>query len=138
VPRSWLFAHTGATKGQRLRHLIRLESDKVDANAPTPRTIQIFAHSPADCGGHSDVSYYTSHSRAGVLDTGTNEWIGALRCGFPGGPGKTSPIAWCSHVIVKATVNALTLFSRGPAGRWHPSSSNLGRFGVHLRHPIDP
>jgi hypothetical protein len=35
-------------------------------------------------------------------------------------------------------VNVLTLFSRGPAGTWHPSRSNLGRFGIHLRHPIDP
>jgi hypothetical protein len=138
TPRSWLFRHTGAVKGQRLPDLIRLESDKVDANAPTPRTIQILAHSPANCGGHADVSYYTARSKAGVLDTGTNEWIGALRCGFPGGPSPSSPIAWCSHVVVKATVNLLTLFARGPAGTWHPSRSNLGAFGIHLRRPIDP
>ena len=138
LPRSWLFRHTGAMKGQRLPDLIRLESDAVESSPPTPRTIMIFAHSPANCGGHADVSYYTTHSKAGVLDTGTNEWIGALRCGFPGGPGPSSPIAWCSHVVVKATANVLTLFSRGPAGTWHPSRSNLGRFGIHLRHPIDP
>jgi hypothetical protein len=137
-PGSWLFANTGATKGQRLRHLVRLESDKVDANAPTPRTIQILAHTPVSCGGHADLSYYTTRSKAGVLDTGTNEWIGALRCGFSGGPSPSSPIAWCSRVVVKATINILTLFSRGPAGRWHPSKSNVGQFGIHLRRPIDP
>jgi N,N-dimethylformamidase beta subunit-like, C-terminal len=139
-PRSWLFANTGASQGQRLRHLIRLEYDKVDASAPTPKSIQILAHTPVSCGGsdHSDLTYYTTRSKAGVVDTGTNEWIGALRCGFRGGPSPSSPIAWCSHVVVKATINLLTLFARGPAGRWHPSKPNVGSFGIHLRRPIDP
>jgi hypothetical protein len=39
---------------------------------------------------------------------------------------------------VKATSKLLTFFGNGPAGRLHPSRSNVGRFGIHLRHPIDP
>ena len=139
-PSSWLFAGTGTYVGDHLTHLVRLEYDKVDASAPTPRRIEILAHSPLVCrgyGDHADLTYYTTRSRAGVVDTGTNAWIGALRCGQGRAP-RGSPIAWCSPVVVKATIKLLTVFGNGPAGRLHPSRSNVGRFGIHLRHPIDP
>jgi hypothetical protein len=139
-PSSWLFGGTGTYGGDHLTHLVRLEYDKVDPSAPTPRRIEILAHSPLTCGGHADhadLTYYTTRSRAGVIDTGTNAWIGALRCGYGRAP-RGSPIAWCSPVVVKATIKLLTVFGRGPAGRLHPSRSNLARFGIHLRRPIDP
>jgi N,N-dimethylformamidase beta subunit-like, C-terminal len=139
-PTSWLFAGTGTYRGDHLTHLVRLEYNRVEASAPTPRRIQILAHSPLVCRGyadHADLTYYTTRSRAGVVDTGTNAWIGALRCGQGRAP-RGSPIAWCSHVVVKATIKLLTVFGRGPAGRLHPSRSNVGQFGIHLWHPIDP
>jgi N,N-dimethylformamidase beta subunit-like, C-terminal len=139
-PSSWLFGGTGTYRGDHLTHLVRLEYDKVDASAPTPRRIEILAHSPLTCGGHADhadLTYYTTRSRAGVIDTGTNAWIGALRCGYGRAP-RGSPIARCSPVVVKATIKLLTVFGRGPSGRLHPSRSNLARFGIHLRRPIDP
>jgi len=139
-PTSWLFAGTGTYGGDHLTHLVRLEYDKVDASAPTPRRIQILAHSPLVCRGyadHADLTYYTTRSRAGVVDTGTNAWIGALRCGDGRAP-RGSLIAWCSPVVVKATIKLLTVFGGGAACRVHPSMSNVGQFGIRLRHPIDP
>lgn len=66
----------------------------------------------------SDMTYYTDASTgAGVLDTGTNNWIPALddRSGcHPGGI--------CEATMVqRITGNILKIFGQGPAARLQPS-----------------
>jgi hypothetical protein len=96
-----------------------------------PGNVQIFSHSPiaaqmgqTDLGAfYSDMSYYTDpKTGAGVLDTGTNNWIPALTddhsgCGNPAGP-------CASAVLQQITGNILRVFGQGPAGQTEPSAAN--------------
>ncbi|HLK45361.1 MAG TPA: hypothetical protein VKT18_05200, partial [Acidimicrobiales bacterium] len=65
-------------------------------------------------------TYYTDpHSKAGIIDTGDNNWINAMggcprhgRCAAP--------------FLARITGNVLWLFGHGPAGEYRPSRTNLG------------
>jgi hypothetical protein len=132
-PSSWLFTGTGLADGDRLSLLVRGEYDHVNRFVPTPGNIELLAHSPVVCRGrnaYSDVTYYTTSSGAGVFDSGTTGWIGALKCAPP------VKRRSCDLNVVTITENLLAGFSAGPAGVAHPSSSNLDRFGIVLRYPI--
>ena len=97
-----------------------------------PSDDQIFGHSPIPAGlgqtsigaFYSDMTYYTNSSAgAGVLDTGTNNWIPALdgRSGCqPGDPGGICE----ATVVQRMTGNILKLFGQGPAARIQPSVAN--------------
>jgi hypothetical protein len=61
--------------------------------------------------------YTTTTSKAGVLDTGNNNWIYALR---PCPRVRTCP----ADVTQKMTSNLLWLFGQGPAGGIVPSVAN--------------
>src|SRR5204863_8741652 len=78
---NWLFAKTGVQDGDRMSDLVGAEYDRVMAYAPTPRSLEVLAHSPVDCHGltsHADMAYYTTTSGAGVFDSGTSLWTTAL------------------------------------------------------------
>jgi hypothetical protein len=131
----WVFAGTGLADGDHIPGLVDMEYDRIYPDAPTPGSIQILAHSPVLCKGvpdAADMTYYTTHSNAGVLDASSQGWVKELRCG--------PPVAadTCDTRAVQITQNILTAFSEGPAGLAHPSVPNLGTFGITLTKPIDP
>lgn len=122
-PDHWLFAGTGVVDGSHLPGLVGGEYDRVNLSVPTPRPIEVLAHSPLVCNGissHSDMAYYTTSSGAGVLSTGTNWWINALA-------GGSGPI--CHRITNVVTNNMLRVFASGPAGHQHPAVDNLASLG---------
>ncbi len=71
-PGSWLLAGTGLGTGSRLPNLVGPEYDRAMPSFPTPRGVELVLHSPLRCRFHSsfsDVTYYTTASGAGVVDT---------------------------------------------------------------------
>jgi hypothetical protein len=120
---SWVFAGTGLQNGSRIKLLIGTEYDRVTPAAPTPLNIEILLHSPLRCRGHAsyaDAAYYTTTSGAGVFDSGTGAWVCKLFSGCPA----DKPFA-PDPMIQRITENLLTVFAQGPAGRTHPSQSNV-------------
>jgi hypothetical protein len=120
----WLFGGSGAGPGTTLTGLVGSEYDRVTITAPTPRPIQILAHSPVLCRGHrsyADMAYYSTPSGAGVLDVGTNMWVRALD---PDGGVE----AHSQAIVSRATTNLLRTFAAGPAGRAHPALDNVARW----------
>jgi N,N-dimethylformamidase beta subunit-like protein len=133
VATSWVFAGTRLTNGDRLPGAVDLEYDRVDGRLPTPASVQILAHSPLTCRGRSDFSdltYYTTRSGGGVIDTASQGWIALLTCQPP------QESIRCNHRAVRITANILRTFSEGPAGIDYPSRSNVARFGIRLEHPL--
>ncbi|MFJ7244794.1 N,N-dimethylformamidase beta subunit family domain-containing protein [Kitasatospora sp. NPDC098652] len=124
-PEHWAFEGTGVTAGASFPHLVGVEYDRVDTAFPTPRPIEVIAHSPVVCEGrrsHSDTAYYTVPSGAGVFATGTMRWVEALDAH---GSGVHGIDAHAGDVVRKVTENVLRLFAAGPAGRTHPARDNL-------------
>ncbi|MDA8263794.1 MAG: hypothetical protein M0T79_00295 [Actinomycetota bacterium] len=128
---SWIFKGTGLHNGSQLPNVIQADFDHVAPSWPMPSDLQVLGHSPiplansqtdqGQWGGYtySDMTYYTSRSsKAGVLDTGDNNWINSLTpC--------TRHISTCAAPAVqKITGNLLWLFGQGPAGRIIPSVPN--------------
>ena len=129
---AWVFAGTGLRNGAVIPGVIASDVDKFDRAYGQPANDQIFGHSPipASLGQtsigafFSDMTYYTDASTgAGVLDTGTNNWIPALddRSGcHPGGS--------CEATMVqRITGNILKLFGQGPAAKSSPPSPTGSR-----------
>jgi hypothetical protein len=130
---SWVFRGTGLKDGSSLPGVIGSDFDHVISSALTPTNIEILAHSPiplaeATVSGeqwsgqsYSDMVYFTnSRSKAGVIDTGNNIWVGDLRACAP-------DVDFCAvPLIEKITSNILWLFGQGPAGLLQPSVSNVG------------
>jgi len=126
---AWVFAGTGLRNGQVIPGVIASDVDKFDQAYGQPADDQILGHSPIPAGlgqtsigaFFSDMTYYTNAATgAGVLDTGTNNWIPALddRTGCrPGGICE-------SAMVQRITANILRLFGQGPAARHHPSIPN--------------
>jgi hypothetical protein len=120
-PDNWLFAGLHLRPGTRLRGLVGSEYDRVDLGAPTPRPIEILAHSPLRCAGtadHADMAYYSTPSGAGVLDVGTSDWVAGL----------DSRDGLVRSVVLEVTANLLTVFAAGPAGLVHPARDNAARY----------
>jgi hypothetical protein len=128
-PASWLFAGTGVRVGTVLPGLVGSEYDRVQAGAPQPAGVELLLHSPVRCRGHAsfaDATYYTTPSEAGIFDSGTSSWVCQLQAACT--VGRRSPLT--ARVIQAATVHLLWVFAAGPAGRRHPSRSNLARFHI--------
>jgi N,N-dimethylformamidase beta subunit-like protein len=127
-PSSWLFAGTGVRAGSRLPGLVGDEYDRVQPDAPRPPRVQVLLHSPVQCRGASfaDTTYYTARSGAGVFASGTSSWV----CQLSRACATTRRSAVTAGVVRAITVNLLRGFARGPAGRYHPSRSNLARLGI--------
>jgi hypothetical protein len=75
-------------------------------------------------------NYTDSRSGAGVLDTGTSNWIPALGhdrsgCAPRGRPAGHGAGAHCAAAVIqRITGNILLAFGSGPAARRHPSVAN--------------
>jgi len=126
---SWLLRGTGLHAGSTLPNLIGPEYDRVMTTAPTPARLELIAHSPLRCRFHasfSDVTWYTTRSGAGVLDTGTSSWVCQLDqvCAA----GRNSPVT--AAAVRQITLNLLRAFADGPAGWTHPATPNLSRFDL--------
>lgn len=128
-PGHWLFEGTGAKAGDSFPHLVGVEYDKVDTGFPTPRPIEILAHSPVVCEGrpsHQDSAYYTAPSGAGVFATGTMRWVEALDASGDGRGGANHGLDARSGALTRrVTENLLRVFAAGPAGRTHPARDNV-------------
>jgi hypothetical protein len=130
---AWLFAGTGAHDGTTVPSVIASDVDGFDP-VSHPADLQIMGHSPvpvADSQAHgrhwgpvyySDMTYYTDPtSKAGVFDSGTNNWIAAMA---PCSPGTT---ACPTRFVRRVTANLLHLLGQGPAGALDPSQPNWQR-----------
>jgi N,N-dimethylformamidase beta subunit-like, C-terminal len=130
---SWLYAGTGAVNGDAVQGLVGSEFDAYDPTGPSPANAQILAHSPVVAHGvssHSDVTWYTAPSGAGVLATGTNWWISKLS-DAPLLPAKLLPGPFPSSVtssVTQMTLNVLSAVGWGPAGQTYPAVSNWRTF----------
>lgn len=125
-PSSWIFAGTGAYKGERFPGMVGPEYDRLNPAVPFPRPLQVLAHSPLTCDGfstYSDSAYYTVASGAGVFASGTMRWVCAMR-----GPSCGHGLTRAAELFVdRATANLLRAFAAGPAGRPHPARDNVAQ-----------
>ncbi|MEU8495873.1 N,N-dimethylformamidase beta subunit family domain-containing protein [Streptomyces lavendulae] len=128
-PGHWLFEGTGAKAGDSFAHLVGVEYDKVNTGFPTPRPIEILAHSPVVCEGrpsHQDSAYYTVPGGAGVFATGTMRWVEALDASGDGRSGADHGLdARAGALTTRVTENLLRVFAAGPAGRSRPARDNV-------------
>ena len=133
-PKSWLFAGTGVPKGASFHNLIGIEYDRVNPAYPVPRPIQVLSHSPLTCQGASsfaDSAYYTHSGGAGVFNSGTMRWVGAIYGDRPHGIGGKTP-AFAKRV----TANVLRAFADGPAAARYPAHDNLDAMHEYVGDPI--
>jgi hypothetical protein len=129
---AWVFDGTGLRNGDVVPGVVASDVDQFEQADGQPANDQIFGHSPisVSLGQHntvpwfSDMTYYTNASTgAGVIDTGTNNWIPALA-----GRSGCHPGGICeSAVVQRMTGNILKLFGEGPAARLQPSVANWQR-----------
>ncbi len=130
-PSAWVFEGTGLHAGSQLPGVVMSDIDHLGASSEVPQDLQVLGHSPVPLSlaftdegtwagdTYSDMTYYTDpSSKAGVLDTGTVNWIHAMSSCAPTAPG-------CPASQVRAiTGNILRLFGQGPAGVTTPSVAN--------------
>jgi hypothetical protein len=125
-PSSWIFAGTGAYRGESFPGMVGPEYDRLNPAVPFPRPLQVLAHSPLTCDGfstYSDSVYYTVASGAGVFASGTMRWVCAMR-GPSCGHGLTLA---AERFVDRATQNLLRAFAAGPAGRPYPARDNVAQ-----------
>jgi len=125
-PASWIFAGTGARKGESFPGMVGPEYDRLNPSVPFPRPVQVLAHSPLTCDGFStfsDSAYYTVASGAGVFASGTMRWVCVIH-----GPacGHGANLA-AERFVDRTTENLLRAFAAGPAGHAHPAQDNLAQ-----------
>ncbi len=129
-PGFFLFAGTGAARGSSYPGLVATEVDRAYPIAGTPADLQVVAHSPVTCGPgrrtFSDATYYTVPSGAGVFDTGSMEWVAALR----GPDSKHSLQAPAVAFARTVTLNLLRAMAAGPLGSHHPARGDLATVGA--------
>ena len=125
-PSNWIFAGTGAYKGESFPGMVGPEYDRLNPAVSFPLPMQVLAHSPLTCDGfstYSDSVYYTVASGAGVFASGTMRWVCAMR-----GPACGHGLNRAAERFVdRATQNLLRAFAAGPAGRTHPAQENLAQ-----------
>jgi len=121
-PDNWIFAGTGVTQGTSFPGLVGPEYDRVVDIATTPHPIEVLSHSPLTCqntGSYQESAYYTVPSGAGVFDAGTMRWECALGSECASHFGSAA-----RNFVRQATLNLLTAFAQGPAGKVHPAVDN--------------
>ena len=162
---SWVYRGTGLRDGSTVPGVIGSDVDRFYPAMIHPAGLQVLSHSPIPAGlgqtdigpFYSDMTYYTDAAGgAGVLDTGTTNWIPALadrsgcdardrpgsntgnstedRTGSNTGSntgdrlgGKTAAGPCASAIVRRITGNILRAFGTGPAGHRHPSVPNWRR-----------
>jgi hypothetical protein len=126
---AWVFDGTGLHNGDVVPGVVASDVDQFEAADGQPANDQILGHSPVSAseGQHnttpwfSDMTYYTNAtSGAGVIDTGTNNWIPAL----DGHSGCYSGGLCEDTIVQQITGNIFKLFGQGPAARLQPSVAN--------------
>ncbi|MER7761596.1 N,N-dimethylformamidase beta subunit family domain-containing protein [Streptomyces sp. NPDC097619] len=139
-PEHWLLAGTGAVAGDSFAHLVGVEYDRVDLRYPTPRPMEVLAHSPVlrrGVPGTADSVYASLPSGAGLFATGTMRWVEALEARGPGGgKGNHGLDGRAGDFVRTVTENVLRAFAAGPAGRARPARDSVdlhyGRDGKPL------
>ncbi len=133
-PDAWLFAGTGVGKGASFVNLVGIEYDRVNPAYPVERPIQVLSHSPLVCLGASsfgDSAYYTHSGGAGVFNSGTMRWVGAIYGDPPHGiVGRTPPF------VKQVTTNVLRAFADGPAAHKYPAHDNLDAMHEYVGDPV--
>jgi N,N-dimethylformamidase beta subunit-like, C-terminal len=120
-PNGWLFRGLGLRTGQRLPGLVGTEFDRVSLGGPTPRPIQVMAHSPVSCYGYpeySDLVWYTTPSGAGVFAAGTLGWDRGI----------SSPDPMVRTVVTTVTERVFRAMAEPLAGWRTPALDNALRF----------
>lgn len=115
-PSFWAFAGTGARKGQEFDNLVGHEIDQVTPDSP--KNVVVGARSPYDCTtgmSHSDFTYYTAPSGAGVINAGTFGLNYALS---PNPKASKSTQSFVGQVVSTIVTEA----AKGPLGRRHPAA----------------
>lgn len=110
-PGAWVFAGTGLTAGQHLAHLVGSEYDHWSAADGGP-PVEVMADSPVVCHGRrstADLTYTVAASGAGVIDTGTNQWVPRIL----DDPAIGATVATITETILREA-------SQGPLGSVHP------------------
>ncbi|WP_241720866.1 N,N-dimethylformamidase beta subunit family domain-containing protein [Streptomyces lydicus] len=123
----WLFAGTGAKRGDSFDHLVGVEYDRVTPQAPTPERLEILAHSPLVCNGrssHADSAYYTVPSGAGVFASGTMRWVEALMAGTHDDGRDHGMDDRTRAFVTRTTENLLRAFAVAPAAKIRPAPRN--------------
>lgn len=123
----WLFQGTGVKNGDSFEHLIGVEYDRVTPDQPTPRPIQIIAHSPLVCNGrssHADAAYYTVPSGAGVFASGTMRWVEGIMAGSRDDRDDHGMDKRTAAFVSRTTANLLRAFAAGPAGHSQPAPND--------------
>jgi hypothetical protein len=133
-PKSWLFAGTGVPEGASFHNLIGVEYDRINPAYPVERPIQVLSHSPLVCQGASsfaDSAYYTHAGGAGVFNSGTMRWVGAIYGDRPHGIRGRTPA-----FVKQVTTNVLRAFADGPAAANYPAHDNLDAMHEYVGDPI--
>ncbi|WP_338674459.1 N,N-dimethylformamidase beta subunit family domain-containing protein [Streptomyces sp. SCSIO 30461] len=129
-PDHWLLEGSGTRPGDSFPHLVGVEFDRVNPARPTPRPLEILAHSPVVCKGrpsHADMAYCSLNGGAGLFATGTMRWVEALKATGQGSKGANHGLDGRAGDFTRTvTSNLLRAFARGPAGRTNPALDNVG------------
>ena len=122
----FLLEGTGAKAGDRFPGLVGIEIDRAYPVQGTPESLQVVMHSPVAAPGgrgttHSDLTYYTASSGAGVVSTGSMVFSRSFD-----GPLAEHGITADSVAFARAlTTTLLTEMAKGPVGKRHPAKPNL-------------
>ncbi|MBT2365693.1 hypothetical protein J7E88_10280 [Streptomyces sp. ISL-10] len=131
-PEHWALKGTGARLGDSFPHLVGVEFDRVNPARPTPRPVEILAHSPVVRKGkpsHADMTYCSLPGGAGVFATGTMRWVEALKATGPGrGTVNHGLGGRAGHFTRTVTANVLRAFAEGPVGGPRPALDNVGDY----------
>lgn len=126
---AWIFTGTGLHDGDTVPGVIGSDVDSLEPGLGHPPNVEVMTHSPLDAHHahartntdgifYSDMTYYTDPTgRAGVWDSGTNNWIPALSPCISNQPCPTQTLS-------AITGNLLRVFGEGPAANTHPSTPN--------------
>jgi hypothetical protein len=126
-PDHWLYGGTGAYRGQSFDHLVGVEFDRVNLGYPTPRPIEVLAHSPVVCEdkpGFSDTAYYTTSSGAGVFASGTMRWVESMMAGHRGDGNDHNISKTAGDFVTTVNTNLLRAFARGSAREHYPPAKD--------------
>jgi hypothetical protein len=128
---AWIFQGTGLQDGSKINGVVMSDIDHLQPTPSMPQNLQVFGHSPVPLSmvytnqgtwgpfTYSDMTYYTDpRSGAGVLDTGTVNWIAAMGA-CPAAVSTCGP-----DVVQQITGNVLRVFGQGPAGATNPAVAN--------------
>ena len=128
--KAWIFKGTGLSDGSAVPGVIATDLDEFDPY-DHPSNLEILGHSPVplnesiselgDSQGFldSDMTYWSDPtSHAGIFDSGTTNWIPSLA------PCSQLRRSCPAATVGEITGNLLSLFGKGPAGRFQPSTPN--------------